>query len=170
MAFRYHLADISFCPDLVAPERELLLRSVLLLGEHKSQENLFVLASSVGALPDLDTDPLIQEVFREYPALLMKQVVAIIQRGGLHQSIDEVVDRFEEQMCPNHAGLSSFMLSELQRGLESPCSPDTFVSDGAAVAMTRLEDGLDSAGRVGFHVFMWGGEDCPVSKESLGDV
>jgi hypothetical protein len=106
MKLRYHIATISFCPDLLNPEAAASVPvGVLLVGESSDQAVALLAVNREPALPAGLPD-VVREIVGQFPLILQAQLESILHSDA-GRSIDSIMREFEDSLR------NSFYLSDL---------------------------------------------------------
>jgi hypothetical protein len=106
MKLRYHIATISFCPNLTKPDSKAIPVGILMVGECAEQAMAFLAVREDRALLE-SLPPLIRSVVQDFPKLLQGQLEEILTNNG-SSSIDSIMNIFEESLR------NSFFVSDLK--------------------------------------------------------
>lgn len=107
MKLRYHIATISFCPDLLDPEGvPSVPMGVLLLGESTGRSVALLVVNREPTLPE-SLHGVIREIIQQFPAILQSQLESILHSDA-GRSIDTIMQVFEDSLR------NSFFVSDLR--------------------------------------------------------
>lgn len=106
MKLRYHIATLSFCPDLLDPEAASIPVGILLLAEAAGQ-GVALLAVDKNLPLSEALPPVVREIVGQFPQLVQAQLESILQSDA-GANIDTIMEVFEDSLR------NSFYVSDLQ--------------------------------------------------------